>query len=391
MRAARYIIVALAVAQAAPQALAQQNSVVEHYRAYVAALDRGDEQAAAQAAQAALAASEARDGDGGRTGVLALNLAIVSMMTGEHETARAAGERALALAQTGAVGVDPNYAELIVARATLALASDAPEGPAAAARLDSILNAPARNALPDEELYLAAAQLGAWGFAHDGLDIAQRAWAVAGAHPAGSPFGETYGLGRARAYEGIAIVLSELQDRRRRPIDEDAAADAHELLSEATRLLSPASEIDSPTLELTLAQQTYAEARAWILALRSKMESDGRPLPDLPTEAQGDADGLSEIGPVDITRPRCMLRVVATPQPRYPDLGQVAAVVLFYRVNEEGEIVAHQVAARAGSEEFADSIERVIGRWRVERLDTSAPNCRMEASLLHSVRFVVRP
>lgn len=390
MQFARYLVVALAVAFAAPQASAQQNSVIEHYRAYVAALERGDEQAAAHAAQAAYDASYARDGDGGRTGVLALNLAAISMLAGEFETARSAGQRALSLAQSGAVGVDANYAEVIIARANLALVSDGPEGAAAAERLDALLNAPTRSTLPDADLYLAATQLGAWGFVHNNWEIAQRAWAVAGAHPAGSPFGETFGLGRARTYEGIAIVLAELQDRRRSRIDEDAATNAHELLSEATRILAPASQIESPTLELTVAQQAYAEARAWMLALRSKMQADGRPLPTLPQEAQGDADGLSELGPVDITRPRCMMRVVARPEPRYPDLGQVAAVVLFYRVNAEGEIIAYQVAARAGSEEFAEAIERVAGRWRVERMEDSAPNCRMEASLLQAVRFVLR-
>jgi hypothetical protein len=86
-----------------------------------------------------------------------------------------------------------------------------------------------------------------------------------------------------------------------------------------------------------------------------------------------------------------MMRVVAQPLPRYPDTDEVAAVVLFFRVNAEGEIVAHRVAARAGSEEFAEAIERVIPQWRIERLEESASNCRMEASLLQCVRFVLRP
>ena len=53
------------------------NPVIQHYRAYQAALDANDFVAAEREAAAALAASEQRDGDGGRTAVLALNLALV--------------------------------------------------------------------------------------------------------------------------------------------------------------------------------------------------------------------------------------------------------------------------------------------------------------------------
>jgi hypothetical protein len=185
------------------------------------------------------------------------------------------------------------------------------------------------------------------------------------------------------------MVMSELERARSRRIDEDAGHAAYALLSDGVRLLHPLSQVESPTLELTLAQQTYAEARAWMLALGAKLDADGYEVPATPTEAQGDADGLSEIGPIDLTRPRCMMRIVAQPRPNYPSYDQVAAVVLFFRVNAQGEIVDHQVAARAGSQQFADAIERVVDRWRVERMEGSPANCRMEANILQSVRFQI--
>jgi hypothetical protein len=84
-----------------------------------------------------------------------------------------------------------------------------------------------------------------------------------------------------------------------------------------------------------------------------------------------------------------MMRVVATPLPRYPSNSEVAAVVMFFHVGPSGEIVSYQVAARAGSEQFAQAIERVVGRWHFERAPESPANCRMESNVLHTIRFVM--
>lgn len=371
----------------APIASAQSNPIVQHYRAYVAALERGDLDTAVSEAQAAVAASEARDGDGGRTAVLLLNLSTVQLQAGRPEQARQNAQRALDLARAGAEGMNPTLAELVIARATLATSGDTEAGAAAAANLLALLNDSPAGALSDQDFYWAGAELGNWGLAHNDYELGRSGWAFAGAHAAGSPFGEVYGLGRARTNEGVAIVLGELSRADGGRIDEDEGHEAYALLSEGARVLHPLSQIEAPTLQLTLGQQTYAEARAWMLALGAKLAVDGHDVPEAPAEAQGDADGLSEIGPVDITRPRCMMRVVARPPPRYPNYRQVAAVVLFFRIGADGQILAHQVAARAGSPEFADAIERVVGRWRVERMDDSPPNCRMEASLLQTVSF----
>jgi hypothetical protein len=376
---------AFAVLLTVATAVAQTNPVIEHYRAYTAALDRGDLATATTEAQAALTASEARDGDGGRTAVLALNLATVHLWAGRPEQARPAAQRALDLARAGAQGVDPFMAEIILARSVLAIDASAD----AAAQLNALLTNPAIAALPAADIYSAAQQLGIWGFVHEDYDLAQSAWALAGAHPEGSDFGETYGLARARTNEGIAIVVGELNRRGRRSIDEDEGHAAHALLSEGMRLLLPLSQIESPGLELTIAQQAYSEARVWLFALEAKMDADGQDVPETPAEEQGDADGLREIGPVDLSRPRCMMRINPVRRPEYPEYSQVAAVMVFFRVNAEGEIVSHQIAARAGSPEFAEAIERVVGRWRVERLDGSAPNCRMAANVLMTVRFVL--
>ena len=377
-------LAAFVALSAAPQAVAQTNTVLQHYRAYTAALERGDLQTAATEAQAALDASVARDGDGGRTAVLTLNLASVHLMAGRPEQARPVAQRALELARAGAEGVDPAMAEVVFARAALAVDANA----AAAAQLNAALATPGAQALPAAEIYTASAQLGNWALANEDFDLAQSAWSMAGAHPEGSEFGEAYGLGLARTSEAIAIIMGELDRGSRIGADEGVAA--HALLGEAVRVLSPLT-VESPQLELTVAQKTFSTARVWLLALRSKQRADGRRLPDVPSEAEGDADGLNELGSVDLSRPRCLMRIVPEPMPRYPTTSQVAAVMVFLRVNAEGEIVSHQIVARAGSEQFAEAVERVVGRWRIARREEgSAPNCRMESTLLAPVNFTLR-
>ena len=139
MRVIRFLFAIAAIAMLAPQAHAQQSAVMQHYRAYEAALQQGDIPTAAREAQAALAASEARDGDGGRTAVLSLNLAIVRLMAREYGAARAASERALVLGRAGATGVNEPLAELISARAALALDGESGDGRRAAQTLHGLL------------------------------------------------------------------------------------------------------------------------------------------------------------------------------------------------------------------------------------------------------------
>jgi hypothetical protein len=85
LRPTVFVAAAFAALLTVASATAQTNPVLQHYRAYAAALERGDLATATTEAQAALAASEARDGDGGRTAVLSLNLATVQLWAGHPE------------------------------------------------------------------------------------------------------------------------------------------------------------------------------------------------------------------------------------------------------------------------------------------------------------------
>jgi hypothetical protein len=364
------------------------NPILEHYRGYRAALDRGDLATAETEAEAALAASDARDGDGGRTGVLALNLATVRLQSGDAAGALAPAQRAYALAQAGVEGVDASLAELVLGRAELGT-----QGQSGATRLRAMFATTGR-ALAPTEAFLAATELALWSLRRRDYELSRFAWSVAGANAAGSALGEAYGLGQSRTGEAAAIIMGEVARGRRERMRLNNARDAHRLLMEAQQALRPLADAQAANLELTLAQRAYAEAMAWRFGLRAKMRSDDQTLPaETLEEAQGDADFGVEFGPRNLTLPRCLLRVRANPTPTFPseelDRGAVGAVVMRLRVSATGEVVESRAVAYAGSEGFVEATERVAGRWTVTRRDDSAPNCRMETTVLLPVSFVM--
>jgi TonB family protein len=369
------------------QASAQTPTAMEHYRAYRAALERGDLAAAENEAEQGLAIAEA-NGDP-RTAVFALNLATTRITRGDRAGALAPARRALSLAQAGADGVDPTFAEVVVGRAELANS-----GQAGADRLSRIILNDAASALAVDEVYPAAAELGHWLLLNRQPDLAAEAWSVAGANASGSLFGEAYGRGNARTWEAASIIIDEVGYRSgRHRINAVRAQQAYALLTEAYLALRPLSQQEAPGLELTVAQQAFAQTMAWRSALHAKLVADGQHIPPQPPEAQGDADGNAELGPVDLTAPRCLVNMISRPAPQYPaaelEDAQLGVVVLRLRLDADGEVLSHQVAARAGSEGFVRPVERVADRWRFERREDSPPNCRMPQSLLVPVSFMI--
>jgi hypothetical protein len=216
---------------------------------------------------------------------------------------------------------------------------------------------------------------------------------MAASHGAGSEFGETYGSARARTWEAASIFLDDIGRHGRARTNPSDAREAYGMLTEAMVALQPLADLDAPNLELTVAQNAYAEVMAWRLAVRVKLRADGVTVPLDPPEAQGDADGFAELGPIDLAQPRCLYQVNHTPRPRFPEealaRGQIAGVVLRLRINQAGEIVDNRVVARIGDEAFSEEVERVSSHWSVTRRDDSPANCRMAASLLVPVQFSI--
>jgi hypothetical protein len=365
----------------------QENPVLAHYHAYRAALETGDRALAETEAAAALAASEARDGDGGRTAVLAYNLADLRLNMGRAAEALAPAQRASALAQARGAesGVDPLLASLVLGQAELAA-----EQRGAGERLATAVRAAAAQGGPAPDLFPAATALAGWALNHGRYDLAREAYSIAASFPEGSAFEPEFA--RAHATTGVGAATF-LRDLNRMGALGSAAEEIHSAFVEAKAVLAPAAEIDAPGGEMTVAQQAYALAIAWDSALKAKLQAEHLPIPHDPKEAEGDADGATEFFiAADDPRPRCLLDYRLAEEIRYPrralDQLQIGAVVLRLLINEEGVVVDQKIAAKVGSTAFSSAVERA-GPWIVKKLDGSAPDCRMAMSVFITVRFVM--
>jgi hypothetical protein len=365
------------------------NPIVQHYRAYQAALDAHDLVSAEREAAAALAASEARDGDGGRTAVLALNLATVRLVNGNAAGALEPGRRAASLAQLRgeeATGVSPALAQLLVGRAELAGGvADAPE------HLSQALEMAQQARIAPEEIFDSARELAAWTLRNERYEESARAWSIAANYAEGSRLVPAHARGIALTGSAAALILSEVAGRHRR-IPADVARDAYGMLIEALNTMATLPGLD-PDGEVTPVMRNYAEALAWRAALRAKLRTDGQDIPVV-QQAQGDgADGLNE---VRVSRqveqlPRCLVRIRVRDNERlYPEDavmdGRLGGVAVLFRINEAGEIEDVEALVSVGGAEFGEHAEQRRA-WRIERRDDSPANCRMAMTVVQSISF----
>ncbi len=279
------------------QTPAPADPVLQNYRAYDAALGRGDLPAAEAAAAAALAASEARDGDGGSTARLAANLAQTRLDQGRGAEALAPAQRALAIveAQGAQAGVDAFYARLLVGRAELAA-----QGPSAELRLRTALGEAASAQRQRVEAYDAAIDLGEWGLQQGRADVARDAFQMAVDLSGGQS--ETEALARAQAQLGMGIALSMLDRPAQRGgtgtrLTQAPNTDAEEALRAAMELARPFAERDARRGGVTRAQMTYSSALAWAHARAALLAGLGWESPLAPTRGMvvdlNEGDGVA--------------------------------------------------------------------------------------------------
>lgn len=390
MKRAVFFVLALALCLGPAAA---QTTIAQHYRAYEAALERNDLAAAESAAGEALAASEARDGDGGSTAVLALNLATVRFMHGDAAGAVEPARRALALAEARgeASRVSPILARLVLGRAQLAL----DQRPAAQRVLAALEEAQAARLAP-AEIYDGAVELGHFALRSGEYAQARQAWSIAANYAEGSRFTPAYAAARAQVGGAAAIFLEDITrtGRRRGELSDETAALARRELNEAIDVLQPLAEVESPDGEMTLAQVAYADALAWRAVLRAKIRADDIRIPEEEPEAQG--DGAREIDvPASAPLPRCLVRFRYSgnlaqlfPVRALYD-GALAGLAVRFRINGAGEVTAADTVAIVGRQEFSRAVENSWRRWRVERLEDSPANCRMAMTVISSMSFSV--
>lgn len=364
-------LVASAAAQAPP------NPVMEHFRAYRAALAQGDFTAADTAAAAALAASEARDGDGGRTAILALNLASLRLERGDRAGALQPAQRAHGLATSrGDANVDPVLTRLTLARADLSRSGASKD------ELHAALAGAATNEAFAGDVYLAAIDLGRQELTDRRYARAAAAWAIASAHADAAPSAPIIARANALTLEAVSLIYQG--NTRNISIAREPEINAHARLHEAMRVSMPPPGADADTPANLDLVRAYATAYAWHSALNARLSSI-----DVPWADENRADMT-----IANTGNSCSFRIDPDPMPRYPmgaELSsQVGAVVVLFHTDANGAVTRRELLATApANADFDDAVRRAFQQWQVVRRPESPPNCSMETKIFAPITFSI--
>ena len=397
MRGMRSAFAALGVVFVMAQAAPSPSPIMAHYRAYRAAIDAGDVATAETEAAAALEASVARDGDGGRTGVLALNLAQVRLQRGRIAEANAPALQAQRIAARADSGVDPLLARLVVGRSALTRGAGRNAGADLAATLQE---ARSRADLTDEA-YFAAADLGRF-YANENLFVSSaESWAIAAALADPNQPERRVAYAEARLGEGIARYseIVRLQDsRRNRPTDTtiglptDRYAEADAAFAEAERILAPLAYVDGGGVNLTPAQSMYSLTRSWRNVLYAFLLSTGQQ--NIVAGQRYAERAVAYQIPVQASAPICDFTVNPTPRPNFPADAQqrvvVGAVDVRMLLTPDGRVEDIRVSGAVPQQWFREEVEAVMSGWTVTRADSSAPNCVFPRVLFYSFSFRYR-
>jgi hypothetical protein len=337
--------------------------VIAAYKDYRSAEQRGDDTAADAALVRALAASEARDGGGGSTAVLAMNLATLRMETDHKVEALAPAKRALALARGGAKGVDELAARLMVGEAQLAVQPRSDETDLMAALHD----ADARGADIDDYAYPAAVALASAASQSGRWANAESAWQSAERHIRAAPGDPGRALATVYRGEGLTLIGAGK--------DEDAAA----VLQKALNLLAPLAPESADTTQVTTAEIELADVMAWDGVVRARRFSEAANAKRLgPMETKVDRPGLPGRPPL------CGGIASAKPLPTFPDdilrASSVGAGVVRLQTDDAGAVTNAVLLASVPADEFRRSLIDPTVHWLFTPAADRLRGCRLAST-----------
>lgn len=373
MRALALGVVALALVSSS--ALGQQDALMQHYHAYSAALQTGDLATADREAASALELSIVRDRNGGHTGVLALNLAIVRIDEGRRHEAIEPAQKALQIAHDDPnAGVDPRLATLIAANATF----DA-QDVNSANNLGIALQATRADDPWQSDIYAAANALGAWQFARgqyrDAI-ITMRVAVAAIASASGAP--------NVKADAQMLLASSLILQGATDGFSSASASEARGALVDALVALHGDIRELEPNEAIPDRERQYATTLAWFRILSGLIAS----------QAIDHVATTPELPSLDVPRrsqtPLCKMSFQADPPPRYPphqDYGRsVGAVAIHWETDEAGAFRRVEVISSVGAD-FAAEVQAVMHSWRMKKLDGSPAGCTIATWGIQSVNF----
>jgi hypothetical protein len=359
--------------------------IVSAFREYRAKLQAGDFEAAESAAARAMEASKARDGVGGRTGVLAYNLAVLRLARDRPVEALAPAELAV-----DAKTVDATAATLVLQQAQLGA-----QYPGAEAALSRTMFAAANRIDIRDAVFPAAYAIGRRRLAADDPKGALAAFEVAEKHAAGGVFGETMSLSQAQLGMVAALfadaefrmsakptgtsVRVQAQDRR-----------AHSLAVHVEARLAPAAHQDA-TASVSPVQKLYGDALAWL----SLIEARAKSLIHVRLLSEAEIAAIRAQYPtLSADQPKCLVDVEFTPKPDFPKAagreGILGAVVMRFLIDKQGNTTDRQVVVTALDFSFRSATEAVMHKWPVKTHLNAPTRCSPEQVLFARFMFCYR-
>jgi hypothetical protein len=302
-------------------------------------------------------ASEAQSGDGGKTAILAFNLAIARLSLDHDAAAVEPARRAVALAQKGAAGVDPLAARLILGHALVA----ANYAEAKVLLPPALVEARAANADVRAAAYDAAS-----AFAKTAGD--RKDW-TASAEAYGSAFDYAeWSAGDVEMNRGTALIGRGVAFAAQHKDPQ-----AFEALAQAVNRLAPLAP-ERADDETTAGELYYANALAWWSAISSRMSSE---------KQVRDSTSVRARRPLLNKGPLCTLSWSIDPPIRYP-AGQantygVGGAVIKISVDAAGNVVGHRVLAAVPTKEFGAALENPRAKWTVKPAKNAPLGCRLES------------
>ena len=365
------------------------NPVTVHFRASQEAIRRGDLATAENEAASALAVSVERYGDGGRTAVLAVNLAQLRIALRQYPRAVEPARLALRLSEANqaAAGIDPRFARLLLAQAELH-DGGVPEAERLEQAIVEAKNEPAMQA----DVLAASIELGKRALAEERHRQARVAWATAVEllEPQASP--NSLSLAQARLGLAAAGILELARAEAGNTLNgrlgpTGAYREYAELLVQVIDGVAELALAASDPEAAPRAQSLFAQAIAWRGVVKAKLKSENRGIQRPPEPRNW---GL-EIGAARHALPSCDADVIANPEPPYPPAklvsGGVGAVVLRVRFSESGQVEQSRVEAAVGGESFSDAVSDVASQWRLVKRDPGATGCRLARERFLSVTY----
>ena len=328
----------------------------EAYAAYNAAMQKKDLAAADVAGEAAWRAGEAVQASPDQLAVLAFNLTQVRLDQMRYVEAIEPARRANELAKGGAKSIDLYASQLMLGEALTAKDVSAANKEVTAA----IQGAQAAGSNQRSYIYSAARALGRAAMKDKKWKIAQDSWTAAfdNVNPSGD--NADAWRGEAMMARGVSLIYQSKDDQ------------SYEALVQAQTLLNRYAA-ESETDEVTLAQNMYAQAVGWRLAVLGRLKSGSNARRTFAQPPQPPVNPR--------LAPRCELWVKPEPNISYPnealqDFG-VGGVVMRFWTNDKGEVTARKVLASIPNESFGEAAMSPKQKYVASLAPAALPGCRM--------------